>query len=161
LKHLPGTKAKVLSELARWEWLLAAAFDAVDAPPLIKAALATISPEQWAQLRFTLSPSFHRITLHTNAVQWWRATSEDSPRPKRWRITKQVEWAIWRADLKTYFRSMLPDEASAIDCVVNGQSFGVMCERLAAFGHADNAPMRAATLLSQWFNDGWIVEVHT
>lgn len=156
LRHLPGTKAKVLSELARWEWLLAASFDAADVSPLTKESLATIAPEQWAQLRFTLSPSFHRVTSQTNAVQWWRSLSEGSSIPTRWRVTKSVEWAIWRSDLKTYFRSLQADEACAIDCVLKGQSFATLCERLAEFGHADNAPLRAATLLSQWFNDGWI-----
>jgi len=159
LRHLQGTKAKVLSELARWEWLLAASFDATDMNPLSKDVLVSIAPEQWAQLRFELSPSFHRITLHTNAVQWWRAVSEGSPRPERWRAVKQVEWAIWRTDLKTYFRSLQPDETCAIDCVLQGESFSEMCEKLAEFGHAENVSFRAATLLSQWFNDGWIVGV--
>jgi len=72
-------------------------------------------------------------------------------------MAKTVEWVIWRSDLKTYFRSLKSDEACAIDCVLEGQSFATLCERLAGFGHADNAPMRAATLLSQWFNDGWVV----
>jgi len=156
---LSGPKAKVLSELAHWEWLLAASFDAADETPLTKESLATVAPEQWAQLRFKLSPSFHRISLRTNAVQWWRAMSEASSRPARFRVATQVEWAIWRCDLKTYFRSLPADEACAVDCVAEGQSFATMCERLAEFGHTDNAPMRAATLLSQWFSDGWIVHL--
>ncbi|HEX2584558.1 MAG TPA: hypothetical protein VHL14_05470, partial [Steroidobacteraceae bacterium] len=142
-------------------WLLASSFDAADVNALTKDVLASIAPDQWAQLRFKLSPSFHRITLHTNAVQWWRAVSEQSPMPTRWRITKPVEWAIWRSDLKTYFRSLQADEAAAIDCAIEGESFAVLCERLTEFGHADKAPMRAATLLSQWFNDGWILDLES
>ena len=158
-KKMEGIKATGLSELARWEWLLATAFDAADVASISRDALASIAPDQWAQLRFKLSPSFHRITLHTNAVPWWKAISDDSQRPTRWRLIKQVEWAIWRSELKTYFRSLNADEALVIDRVARGDAFATLCEVLAEYGHADNAPLRAATLLSQWFNDGWIVGV--
>lgn len=161
--YLSGTKAKCLSELARWEWLLAEAFDAKDVQPIGKSTMATVAPEQWPMLRFTLSPSFHRFAMHTNALQFWKAHSNDqsneASRPTRWRIAKQVEWAIWRADLNSYFRSLKADEAHAIDVVRRGESFSTLCESLTEFGYADNAPLRAATLLSQWFDDGWIVRV--
>ncbi|MES1192256.1 MAG: DNA-binding domain-containing protein [Steroidobacter sp.] len=156
-EKMKGIRATGLSELAHWEWLLATAFDAADVASLTRDALASIAPDQWPQLRFKLSPSFSRITLHTNAVPWWKAVSDDSQRPTRWRMIRKVEWAIWRSELKTYFRSLKTDEAQAVDCVARGDSFATLCEVLAEYGHADNAPLRAATLLSQWFNDGWIV----
>ena len=156
---LTGTRARVLSELANWEWLLAASFDSMDMAPLTRDSLASLSPEHWPQLRFKLSPSLYRLALHTNAVQWWKAFSNGSPAPTRYRMAREVEWVIWRHELKTYFRSLKPDEACAVDCVMRNETFATLCEVLAATGYPDNAPLRAATLLSQWFNDGWIVAI--
>lgn len=156
-----GTKAKGLSELARWEWLLTDAFDSRDVLAIDRDAIASIAPDRWPQLRFTLSPSFHRMVLSTNALQWWKAHDPANAlsRPTRWRVTPHIEWAIWRTDLKTYFRSLKADEAHAIDTVLRGESFSNLCESLAEFGYADQAPLRAATLLSQWLSDGWIVAI--
>jgi len=154
-----GVKAKGLAELANWEWLLATAFDAADMNAVTRESLSVYAPEQWPRLQFKLSPSFLRITLHTNAVQWWRAISDDSRRPTRWRATKAIEWAVWRSEFKTYFRSLMADEACVLECVLRNESFSSLCDVLADKGDADNAPLRAATMLSQWLNDGWIVDI--
>ena len=154
-----GARAKVLSELARWEWLLAESFDAADAVALTRASLASIAPEQWETVCFKLSPAFRRMRMQSNAVQWWRAASERAPRPTRWRSAAPVEWAIWRANLTTYFRSLKPDEAWAIDAVAEGRSFAELCEGLVRFCDETQAPIRAATFLHRWLQDEWLVDL--
>jgi hypothetical protein len=154
---MTGVKARVLSDLARWEWALSEAFDAADAIALMPADLAHIEPRQWGQLQFRLSPSLRRLCLRSNAVQWWRAASQGARRPTRWRSAKPVEWALWRAQLTTYFRSLPDDEAWALDAIAGGEPFASMCEGLVRFGSDVEAPMRAATLLRRWLHDGWIV----
>ncbi len=156
---LPGVKGKVLSDLARWEWALSEAFDAADSVALTKADLGRIEPARWAGLRFRLSPSLRRLCLHSNAVQWWRAASQKAARPTRWRSAKPVEWALWRAQLTTYFRSLPIDEAWALDAIAGGKSFGSMCEGLVQLVDAADAPTRAATLLQQWVRDEWLVGI--
>ncbi|MGE3600630.1 MAG: putative DNA-binding domain-containing protein [Dehalococcoidia bacterium] len=155
----PGVKAKVLSDLARWEWALSEAFDAADAVALTKADLERIEPAQWAGLQFRLSPSLRRVCLRSNAVQWWRAASQQAARPTRWRSAMPVEWALWRSQLKTYFRSLPNDEAWALKAVAGGQPFASMCEGLVQFAGAVDAPTRAATLLQRWVRDEWIVGI--
>lgn len=159
LTAFPGVKAKVLSDLARWEWALSEAFDAADAAALSKADLGRFEPAQWAGLRFRLSPSLRRLCLRSNAVQWWRAASQKAARPTRWRSATPVEWALWRSQLTTYFRSLPSDEAWALDAIAGGQSFASLCEGLMQFSGAVDAPTRAATLLQQWIGEGWIVGV--
>ena len=158
-KRFAKTRAAGLSELARWEWLLCAAFDAPDSPARSPSEMQGIPPEAWGSAQFRLSASLQRCRLTTNAVQWWQALCAEGPRPSRWRHTKATEWVLWRADLKTYFRSLTQDEAWALDAVAQGRSFGAVCEGLAQFGKKDNAPLRAATLLQRWFQDGWVTEV--
>lgn len=157
--RLAGVKAKVLSDLARWEWALSEAFDAADAAALTQKDFAHIDPAHWGRLRFRLSPSLRRLCLRSNAVQWWRAASQGARRPARWRVAKPVEWALWRSELKTYFRSLPGDEAWALDAVAAGQPFASMCEGLVRFGSDVEAPTRAATLLRRWLHNGWIVAI--
>ena len=44
------------AELARWEWALAASFDAQDAPAVGIEALATIAPDAWASCAWSFIP---------------------------------------------------------------------------------------------------------
>jgi hypothetical protein len=61
--------------------------------------------------------------------------------------------------MNSCFRSLQPDEAIALDAVIEQRDFSAICEILADNGHAENAPLRAATLLNQWFNDGFITDI--
>lgn len=148
-------KAMGLSDLARWEWSLAAAFDAADAEALTRDALASIEPALWGRLQFQLTPSLQRLQLTSNAVQWWRFATQDAPRPSRWRIAQPRCWALWRAGLSTLFRSLDRDEAQALDAIARGQTFADMCDGLADV-HGGSAPLRAAMLLQAWLQHGWI-----
>ena len=156
-EHLPGTRAHGLSELARWEWTLATAFDAADHVAMSAAALASIAPEQWPELRFEFASCLQRLALTSNAVPWWRASTQQAPRPSRWRKAKRVDWAVWRQDLKTFFRSLDGVEAAALDAARDGRSFDEVCGSLAHLTNEADAPLHAARLLHGWVRDGWIV----
>jgi hypothetical protein len=153
-------RAKVLSEIARWEWALSEAFDAADATPLTQAELAHIEPERWAEIRFQMSPTVRRLTLRSNAVQWWKAAVHGARRPSAWRSARPVHWVLWRSQLTTYFQSLTPEEAAAFDVLADGQPFASVCERLARFSSRDEASMRAALLVQRSLTSGWIVELH-
>jgi len=71
-------KAPVLAELARWEWAMADAFDAADAPPVGIDVFAEIAPEDWAGLRFEWSPSVRVLELEWNVPEIWKAVTEGS-----------------------------------------------------------------------------------
>jgi hypothetical protein len=148
--------APVLAELARWEWTMTLVFDAADAAPLTHAALARVSPQQWAQLRFTFHPSVRRLTLAWNAPQIWQALTEDRERPAASVSTTPVAWLLWRHELTSYFRSLSASEAAALDAARKGWPFGEVCELLCAeLGETDTAA-RAAALLRDWVASGLI-----
>ena len=96
----------MLAELARWEWAMTSVFDAADAAPLGHEALARVSPQQWAQLRFTWHPSVQRLALAWNVPQLWQALSDDAERPPVALAATPVQWLLWRQQLTTYFRSL-------------------------------------------------------
>ena len=73
--HSEYADAPVLAELARWEWAMTEVFDAADADSIGVADLASVAPDEWAELRFVFHPSARRLTLAWNAPQIWKAVS--------------------------------------------------------------------------------------
>lgn len=155
--HADYAEVPLLAELARWEWLLCAVFDAADAEPLTVAALARVAPADWPQLRFAFHPSVRRVALSWNAPQVWKALTEGRERPELRLATEPVEWLMWRQDLGNYFRSLEPVEAQALDAARKGASFGELCELLAASYGAERTAAEAAALLARWLGDGLVV----
>jgi hypothetical protein len=155
--HADYADAPVLAELARFEWMLCAVFDAADTEPLGAAPLAARAPAEWPELRFTFHPSVHRVALRWNAPQLWKALTDGGERPELRVAAEPVEWLAWRRDLKTWFRSLEPAEARILDAARNGESFGGLCERLAASHGAERTAAEAAALLARWLGDGLIV----
>ncbi len=146
--ELTGARGRGASDLARWEWSLAQVFDASDVEPLGAAALQREPPKRWAQLRFALVPALRRVQLTSNAVRWWQAACAQGRPPGRWRVTRPTEWVQWRQALALYFRPLAADEAHALDRLAAGETFGSVCAGL--------EPLRAATLLRSWIEEGWI-----
>ena len=156
-RHGDYAEVPLLGELARWEWTLCAVFDAADAPQLEAATLARVAPADWAQLCFTWHPSVHRLGLRWNVPQLWKALTEGAERPELRVLQEPVEWLLWRQDLGTRFRSLESGEAVVLDAARRGESFGALCELLAAQHGAGRAPQAAAALLAGWVGAGLIV----
>jgi hypothetical protein len=138
-------RVPLLAELARWEWAIAAAFDAADAEPIDAGALARVAPEQWARLRFTWHPSVRTLAHTWNAPQIWKALTQDEERPAAELSGEPRPWLIWRRDLDVRFRSLDAAEAAAIEASLSGSTFGEVCE------HAETAA-RAAAWLRDWID---------
>ncbi len=156
-EHADYGPVPLLAELARWEWMLRAVFDAADAEPAEAAALARVAPADWPELRLTFHPSVRRLALRWNAPQLWRALTDGAGRPELRVAAEPVEWLAWRQDLTTYFRSLAAGEAAALDAARAGQSFGELCELLAAAHGTERAAAEAAALLAGWLGAGLIV----
>jgi hypothetical protein len=140
-------RAPLLAELARWEWAIAAAFDAADAPGIDADALADIAPGGWARLRFTWHPSAQVLAHTWNAPQIWKALTQDEERPAAELSAEPRRWLVWRHELDVRFRSLESAEAAAIEVSRAGGTFGEVCEALAIrLGEASAAPSAAAYL---------------
>ena len=151
--------APVLAELARWEWAMTEVFDAADADPIGADDLARVAPDEWGELRFDWHPSIRRLALAWNAPQIWKAVSDEDAPPEVALSAEPAQWLLWRRELRTYFRSLQPGEAVALDAAGAGQSFGELCERLCAeFGEAE-APAKAAGFLRDWAQSGLLTAV--
>lgn len=154
----PGSELHLAAELAEFEWALAGAFDAVDAPAVTHDDLAATPAAVWATQTFATAPCVRRLRLRTNAPECWRAAVAEPPidGPAVRLEEMPVDWLIWRDGFAPRFRWMEPDEAEAFDACASGASFGDLCERLVdALG--DEALLRAASWLKAWTADGLLV----
>lgn len=146
-----------LAELAEWEWKIAAAFDAADATPLSVDDIAQVTPDNWAELRFTLHPSVQRVSLSTNVVTIVKSAADDIALPSPAPLDANVNWLIWRNSLAVQYRSLEPAEAAALDAIATGATFGGMCEAIAHLVDEEAAPLMAATFLKNWLGDQLLV----
>jgi hypothetical protein len=155
--HAHYAEVPLLAQLARWEWAITGVFDAADAEPIGPAVLAEVAPADWARLTFRWHPSVRRLALEWNAPQLWKALTGGGERPELRVAAEPVQWLAWRQALKTYFRSLPPEEAAALDAARAGRSFAELCELLAAGQEEARAAAQAAALLHGWLSCGLIV----
>jgi hypothetical protein len=156
----PYADNPLLSEMARWEWALAAVFDARDAVPISVDALTQIEPEDWAELRFGWNPAIEVVALQWNTARIWKAVTEDTPVPEPQPLARAGGWLLWRSELQIYFRQLGADEEVALAAARAGQSFGELCEALCLqLGDESAAPAQAAGFLRGWIESGLIVAV--
>ena len=143
-----------LSDLAQWEWALAAAFDAA---ALGESDLAILAPENWPSLRFEFHPSARILRLATNAPALFKALLDDEAAPVPSTLHAPRAWLLWRQALTTRYRSLDHAEDAALAAALSGASFEDVCDALCGKLAHEEVPLRAAGLLKAWIADGLIV----
>jgi hypothetical protein len=147
------------TDMARFDWALAHAFDAADAPSATLTQLALVPPEFWGGLRLKLHP-----TLDSFAV----STPVDEVRPKLLadptaafdrNARRDSVLMVWRFDYDLKFRAIDANEAATLDAARTGATFGEICELLAARMEAGQAVVAAAQILRGWLEWGIIRDI--
>jgi hypothetical protein len=158
------SKAPLLTELARWEWAMAAVFDGADAEPIDSSAFAQVAPEDWAELRFEWSPAVQVVELAWNVPQLWKAVTEETERPEPQLLGAQPDqdqettsYLIWRRELQIYFRTLSRDETAVVAAARAGHSFGELCVLLCEHLDESEASLHAAGFLREWVESGLLV----
>jgi hypothetical protein len=152
-------------DLARMDWALRAAFDAADAPAVGREALAGCAPQDFAALRPAAHPSVQQLRLDWAVEAAWRTLREHDPdsgtEPALPAPEEQPHTLlVWRRGLETVWRSVEPVEATLLQGLAAGESFGELCERAAAIDDdVMDAAQRAASALAQWLDDGLISRI--
>lgn len=149
-------KAPVLAEVARWEWAMAAVFDAADRDPIEAGAFANLAPEEWAQLKFEWSPAIEVLELQWNTPELWKSVTEESERPDPALHDRSMAWLLWRHSLQIFYRPLEAAELALIRASRDGHSFGELCELLCLHGPEEEASLRAAGFLRGWVESGLI-----
>ncbi len=147
-----------LRELATLEWAFTLAFDAEDAEVLSAAGMTCLPAEDWVTLRAALAPSVNWLQLQYNTLALWKAARDGEPLPELIRLPETCSCLVWRHDLLCRYRSLGPDEATALRSFIDGESFAELCAALLPH-HGEQAPLQAAVWLRQWVSDGLLVRL--
>lgn len=149
-----------LAELAEFEWKMTLAFDAADKEVIVVEDMAVIPPEAWAKLQFILHPSVQRTDNFWNAIPLWNALVHDHELPDLQQSTQSTAWILWRSPGHVLrFYSLAQEEAWALDSLVQGLSFGAICEGLCQWIEPEAVGMRAASYLKGWIQNGMLSQL--
>jgi len=144
------------TDMARFDWALAHAFDAADAPPATLAQLAVVPPEFWGGLRLKLHPTLDSFEVSTPVDELRPKLLAESGAAFEHTARRNGALMVWRIDYDLKFRAIDANEAAALDAARTGATFGEICELLASRIEADQAVMAAAQILRGWLEWGII-----
>lgn len=147
-----------LPELADFEWKLTLAFDAEDVSVVQMEDMFEIAPELWAGMKFKLHPSLQRLNYLWNVIPVWQhLVKDEEDMPALENQDKATPWILWRKqDYMIHFYSMSPEEAWSMDAIIEGASFGALCEGLCQWIAEDEVGMKAASYLKAWIQQGMV-----
>lgn len=159
-KVSPYKESVILRDLALFEWVIAYAFDAKDAPMMGMADMAIVPPESWASLKLIFHPSVSSVTLTTKAPILREAiqADQDVTAIDR-RAGADRQWWIWRQDLEVKYHQASEDEAMSFKLMQEGGEFAAMCDQLIPTIGEENASFRAAEILRAWLDWGMVSEI--
>jgi hypothetical protein len=119
--------------------------------------MRAIPVARWFEIRLDFHPALRRLDLHWNVPALWQAVDRhEVDLPSLVSTEATVPWLLWRQDLKTFFRSLDPEEAWVLETARAGKTFGELCEGLCAFFPEDQVAAKAAGLMRRWVTDGLV-----
>jgi hypothetical protein len=148
-----------LGDMARFDWALAFAFDAADAPAAGLAVLAGVPPEFWGGIRLRLHPTLacFRVSTPVDEVRPRLLEAADVTHDRPAHCDRAI--MVWRIGHDVKFRGIDALEHTALQPMRGGATFGDMCELLAQQTGAEAAPLRAAQILQGWLEWGIVATV--
>lgn len=150
-----------LAEMAKLDWALSTSFDAPDVASIDSSLLASLAPEHWPGLGFTIHPAVQVMPSRWN-VDAIRLAIGDADTPALALASlDDAELVVWRKDLGVRYRRLDIDESAALAAVRANGTFGEVCELLCEWHAEDAVAPRAVFLLQRWFAAGWIAGVQT
>jgi hypothetical protein len=145
-----------IAELARLECELGLAFVGQDSAPFDPAALADID---WDAAVIQFVPSFTQLPVTTNVGAIWSAINANETPPPAVRLPKPASLAIWRDGFAPRFRTVAAEEATFLEQVCEGLTFGAICAALVERLGEERAAAAAGAFLSQWLADHLIAHI--
>lgn len=152
------------TDMARFDWALAHAFDAADAPTATLAQLAIVPPELWGGLRLKPHPTLDSFAVSTPVDAARPALLADAgaafDRPTLDSLGRRDgALMVWRIGYDLKFRAIDENEHAALGAARTGATFGDICELLAERMDPDQAVMAAARILRGWLEWGILQDI--
>jgi hypothetical protein len=151
---LPWRSKPALADMAALDWAISTVFDASDEARIGPAQLADVPAAAWAGLSLHPQPSLQMLAVQHNVEVFRGAADQESSRPRLRRYATPRHLLVWRDDQTVRYRVLEADERAALAGAMLGESFALLCDRLAVFHDAQTALPRLAAMLHQWLDSG-------
>lgn len=146
-----------VEELAWLDWSLRRAFDGPDSVVQDPATLAEVD---WDIAALRLAPTLAVRPAATNAAAIWSALATGDRPPAAEPLNVSAGLIVWRQRLSPRFFTAPRLEHEALAAAQAGQSFGEICQTLAAeLPDEEQAAAFAGGLLGRWMADGVVIGV--
>lgn len=140
-----------LVDLAALERAYLEVFDGPDATTLTVEDLQQLPPESFATLQLRLIPSYLQIDAKHAVDELWQWLEEGgAPMPAASGTRKLI---VWRQGIEVFHRALDDNEIALWPLLVEGVSFGVICDRLVEGRDAQEAAQLAFQLLLRWSSE--------
>ena len=158
-QHEPFKSVPVLAEIANFERLMLAAFDAADCKRITIKTLQAITTDDWPKIKLIFHPSAFIFVSNWNSVDIWQALKNKNTPPE---AKQSISfWLVWRGrDKLTQFRH-IPFVANIMfNTFKNNHSFAEVCDALLKHLPEDEIPQTAIQHLNHWLQMGIIHKIH-
>ncbi|HEU4627010.1 MAG TPA: DNA-binding domain-containing protein [Steroidobacteraceae bacterium] len=144
------------TEMAALERDLGEAFVGADSARFDPAALGDID---WDRALIHFVPTLRLSSVTTNVVPIWSAIDALETPPAVVRLPEPETVAIWRAEFASRLRALTAEEATAVDELREGQTFGAVCAALVERHGEEQGPAIAGAFLGRWLSDQMVARI--
>jgi len=165
--HLPDwleqkrPRAPWLADLARLEWARTDVFDVRDEQVLTIDDLRAWPQEEFMSLPLKLIAAHRIVTVDYAVADFWKQIGDDGGPD----VADESEdpagesLLVWRQDASVYHRIIGQAERGVLELVVQGATFGGLCESLPSWRTPEEGSVQAFSWLWSWTTDGLLVSV--
>ncbi len=150
-----------IADLARLERTVLEVFHRVDAPALYAETIRAVPVADWPNLEMRAHPTVAILDSEWPVNELLRE------------VENKIEWhepahtavsiVVWRKGFEVYYRALERGERGALGLALEGKlegtSFAMMCEAVAAEYSGDDTPAAINRLLARWLADGLLMRV--
>lgn len=152
-----------VAEIAWLEWAMGQASIAADADPLtiesFSQTTAHFSDDEWERLKLSFVPSVAVRSTGFDLLRLWRSLASDCTGPEVSSFANRKCVMVCREGETPVFALIAEDEGQALSLMLDGASFGDVCEALYA-QHGSNAAIeRAGQILRVWLDGSLVREI--
>jgi hypothetical protein len=150
-----------IADLARLERTVLEVFHRSDAPALDAETMRAVPVDDWPNLEMRAHPTVAILDSEWRVNELLREVENKI----EWREPAHtaVSIVVWRKGFEVYYRALERGERGALGLALEGKlegtSFAMMCEAVAAEYPGDDAPAAINRVLTRWLADGLLLRI--
>jgi hypothetical protein len=148
-------RCEYIADLARLERTVLEVFHRADAPALDAESMRAVPVADWPNLEMRAHPTVAILDCEWPVNELLREVENKI----EWREPAHtaVSIVVWRKGFEVYYRALERGERAALGLALEGTTFAMICEALAAEYPGGDTPAAINRLLARWLADGLLI----